>query len=415
MILHENIEIESQIQALIDTGWYDEARNAAALTHKHNIISQAAHDKLTRALTGKAGTAHAGHQLYGNAIGFDSNTVLSSLQFRRLTNRKDKLAAFKHAVSKIEIETSTQCNRNCTYCPNSKPGFEHRRTSNAFMDLEMFEQLLADLEEIDYDRTISLVGMNEFFMHEENFEYLERIKRALPKCRIQIYSNGDYLTRAYLERAERAGVDLIVISFHLQSGKAYNTEDVVDRAGKFMKRTGMPLSMTDYQKGKKLHFQAILGRLRILAGLVNWDTDGHSWGGVVDAAGKTVAEAGTPCQSPVSILCLSAEGDFTLCCAVPRERTPENEAHGAVLGNLKDFPSIFDAYASDAMLYWRQHAFSTRKIPELCQGCAWRNAEANKLNTKLSAFIEEQHTFIARPKRTGAAAATGPAKVAACG
>jgi len=414
MILNEAIEVESQIKALIDTGWYEDARSVAALTHQHGVISKSAHDGFMRILAGKPKSVHAGHQVYGHAIGFDSNVVLSSLQFTRLTSRKDKLAAFKQAVNKIEIETSTQCNRNCTYCPNSKVGFEHRRASNAFMDMDMFEQLLGDLEEIDYDKKISLVGMNEFFMHEENFEYLERIKRALPKCTIQIYSNGDYLTREYLERAARAGVDLIVVSFHLQSGKAYNAEDILDRAAKFTKRTKMPLAMADFQKGKKLHFHATLGRMNILAGLVNWDTDGHSWGGVVDAAGKNVATAGTPCQSPVSILCLSTDGDFTLCCAVPREKTPENEAHGAVLGNLRDYPSIFDAYASDAMLYWRQHAFSTQKIPELCQGCAWRNSESNKLNRKLSEFVEQQHDYVGRPVRAGAKPAQ-PVKVAACG
>ena len=108
------------------------------------------------------------------------------------------------------------------------------------------EKLLSDLKEVDYDGKISLVGMNEFFMHEENFAYLERIKKAIPRCLIQIYSNGDYLTREYLERAERAGVDLIVVSFHLQAGKTYNADDVLGRAFKFTKRTSVPLRKTDW-------------------------------------------------------------------------------------------------------------------------------------------------------------------------
>ena len=411
MILNESIDVESQIKALIDTGWYDDARSVASLTLEHGIITKAAHDGFMRALNGKPASAHPGHEVYGCAVGFDSNTVFSSLQFTQLDSERDMKAAFKQAVNKIEIETSTQCNRHCTYCPNSKPGFEHRRTSNSFMDIAAFEKLLSDLKEVDYDGKISLVGMNEFFMHEENFAYLERIKQALPKCVIQIYSNGDYLTREYLERAERAGVDLIVVSFHLQAGKAYNTDDVVDRAFKFTKRTKVPLQLTDYKKGK-LHFQTQLGRMVLLAGLVNWDTDGHSWGGIIDA-GKPTADAGTPCQSPVNILCLSQEGDFTLCCAVPREKTPENVANGAMLGNLRDHPSIFHAYASDAMLYWRQHAFSTTSIPPLCQDCSWRNAESHKLNRQLGAFVEQQlDHVVASPAVT---AAPVMAKKSACG
>ena len=411
MILNESIDVESQIKALINTGWYEDARNCAAVTLQHGIISKAAHDGFMRALSGKPASAHPGHEVYGCAVGFDSNTVFSSLQFSRLKTTRDMKAAFKQAVNKIEIETSTQCNRHCTYCPNSQKGFEHRLTSNSFMDMAMFEKLLSDLREIDYDQKISLVGMNEFFMHDGNFAYLERIKQVLPKCAIQIYSNGDYLTRENLERAERAGVDLIVVSLHLQAGKAFNTEDIVDRAAKFMKRTNLLLHMTDFKKGNRLHFQTRIGRLSILAGLVNWESDGHSWGGIIDA-GKARADEGTPCQSPVNILCLSQEGDFTLCCAVPREKTPENIANGAMLGNLRDFPSIFHAYASDAMLYWRQHSFSTEMIPPLCQDCSWRNAESHTLNKPLGAFVEKQLTQIIPPGTTGAVVKP---KITACG
>lgn len=412
MILNEYVDVEKQIAALIAAGWYGDARDCADITLQHGIISEKAYGGFMRSLAGKPHSAHPGHEVYGVAAGFDSDTVFSSLQFGRIDTDAEMKAAFKQAVNKIEIETSTQCNRNCSYCPNSQPGFEHRRSSNAFMEMAMFEKLLADLKQVDYDGKISLVGMNEFFMHDGNFEYLERIKQELPDCTIQIYSNGDYLTAERLQRAAKAGVDLIVISFHLQANKAYNTEDIVDRAAKFMKRTGQALVMTDFEKGKRFHFQSQLGEMRILAGLVNWQTDGHSWGGIIDA-GKPMAEVGTPCQSPVNILCLTADGDFTLCCAVPREKTAENIANGAMLGNLRDYPSIFHAYASDAMLYWRQHAFSTDKIPPLCQDCSWRNANTHRMNRNLSGHVGEQIEYFVPPQT--AAAEAVPVRKAACG
>jgi hypothetical protein len=108
------------------------------------------------------------------------------------------------------------------------------------------------------------------------------------------------------------------------------------------------------------------------------------------SCGKQVAEAELPCESPVNVLCLAQNGDFTLCGAVPRERTPENVANGAMLGNLKDFPTIFHAYASDDMLYWRQHAFSTKKMPELCQNCSARNSSWSRANKPIAEFIEQQ-------------------------
>lgn len=397
MILNENIDIESQIKLLIENGWYEDARHCADLTYQHGIISKAAHDGFLSALVGKPSTAIPGHEVYGCTTGFDSQTVLSSLQFRKLHSVADMKMAFKQAVNKIEIEPSTQCNRRCTYCPNSTPELAHRRERNEFFDMVMFEKMLSDLQEIDYCGKISLVGMNEFFMHEQNFEYAEKVKAMLPKSYLQIYSNGDYLDREMLARAERSGVDLVVISFHPQVGKTYNVEDVMDRAYKFMERTNLLLTITQYEKGIRLHMQAHMKTLHIMAGLVNWQTAGHNWGGTVDC-GRAMVATDIPCESPVNILCLTQGGDFTLCCNVPRERTEQNLANGAVLGNLNDFPSIFHAYASDAMLYWRQHAFSTQRLPNLCKNCTGRNARDNILNKHIAGFIEQQRlSYIRSP------------------
>jgi hypothetical protein len=389
MKLNKSIPIEPQIELLIDNGWYEDAKNCVQLSFQHGIISKEAHDRFALALAGKPASAHPGHELYGGTVGFDSNTVLSSLQFRRLTSVEDMKKAFKQAVNKIEIEPSTQCNRRCTYCPNSAPAFAHRLTKNEFFDMDMLEDMLLDLQEIDYDKKIALVGLNEFFMHEENFKYAEMIKEMLPKSYLQVFSNGDYIDQDMLERAERSGVDLLVVSFHPQAGKPYDAAEVLDRTAKFMKRTNLQLTITDYRKGERLHMQTRMGKLQIMAGLVNWETHGHNWGGSLDC-GREMAEPEMPCESPVNVLCLAQNGDFTLCCNVPRERTAENVANGAMLGNLKDFPSIFHAYASDTMLYWRQHSFSTKKIPELCQNCSARNTDWSRANKPIAEFIEQQ-------------------------
>jgi hypothetical protein len=64
-------------------------------------------------------------------------------------------------------------------------------------------------------------------------------------------------------------VDLLVLSFHPQAGKPFDVAEVVDRAAKFMKRTNLQLTMTDYRKGERLHMQTRFGKLQIMAGLVN--------------------------------------------------------------------------------------------------------------------------------------------------
>jgi hypothetical protein len=55
------------------------------------------------------------HQVFG--IFLDS--VITNLHFVPITDRTLAREAFRQAVRWIEIETSSQCNRRCAYCPNS--------------------------------------------------------------------------------------------------------------------------------------------------------------------------------------------------------------------------------------------------------------------------------------------------------
>lgn len=107
MLLSQHIPVNEQIALLIKEGWFDDARNAATLCLQHKVISPEQYAHLDTELRGRHGTEHPGHTLYGAAVGFDGNTVLSSLQFKKLTSEIEMKAAFKQAVSKIEIETST--------------------------------------------------------------------------------------------------------------------------------------------------------------------------------------------------------------------------------------------------------------------------------------------------------------------
>lgn len=401
MLLSQHIPVNEQIALLIKEGWFDDARDAATLCLQHRVISAEQFAHLDTELHGRQGTQHPGHKLYGAASGFDGSTLLSSLQFKKLSTEAEMKAAFKQAVSKIEIETSTQCNRRCHYCPNSQPEYHHRREKNAFFDMDMFESLLSDLKQIDYDRKISLVGMNEFFMHAGNIEYLRLIKRDIPRSKVAVYSNGDYLNREVLAKVESLGLDTLLVSFHLQAGKAYSMDEVLKRAWNFQQNTKVPLTLTAHESGGRLEFQAQFGKLRIIAGLVDWTEKGHNWNGTVDC-GKAVLESSIPCQAPVNILCLCQNGDFSLCCSTPRERNKETLANNTILGNLGDFPSIFAAYGSEKMLHWRQRSFSTKHLPTLCQGCNQRTQQSHVQNKPLAAAIEAETRFVDFPAEKSA-------------
>lgn len=401
MRISETYDINKQISLLIETGWYHDAGVVAQIAHECQAICATSLGEHAQKLADKPHSDNQGHQLFGVDSNSEYVSVLSSLQFTRLTNYDDMKKAFKQAVNRIEIETSSQCNRHCNYCPNAE--LPDRLKKNDFMDFDMYLALLENLKEIDYDRDFVLVGMNEFFMHEENFKYLEPIRRFLPRARIAIYSNGDYIDAKKLCKAEEMGLDHLVVTFHPAAGKPFSTDYVLDRATKFTARTGVDFTIDLYKRNERLHFAGRKGRTVIHAGLVNWGSVGHNWGGAVQTDRPSEIRE-VPCNAPVRYFTVGRTGDVMICPAIPRERTPLVEEHGAVTGNLKDFASIFHAYADDALLWWRQHAFSVTELPELCRTCSARSAGHNSANDQLALLVETNCRKIARPTKTSKAA-----------
>lgn len=401
MLISETYDINKQINLLIESGWYQEAEVIAQVSHECGAICATSLGEHTQNIEGKPASGNPGHRLFGVDTNSLSVSVLSTLQFTRLTDYEDMKKAFKQAVNRIEVETSSQCNRRCTYCPVSK--LPDRRKKNDFMDFDLYLQLLGDLQEIDYAGEFVLVGMNEFFMHEENFKYLEPIRRYLPRASIAIYSNGDYVDSKSLARAEEMGLDRLVVTFHPAPNKPFSAEDVLDRASKFMARTGIGLSLDIYKHDERLHFFGQKGRTQVLAGLVNWGSVGHNWGGTVETRREGAVDS-VPCNAPVRSFTVCRTGDIAICGAVPRERTPLTESHGAITGNLGDFDSVFHAYAGDALLWWRQHAFSTTEIPELCRTCSARSGLHNSANIPMANLVETNCAKIAREARESRAA-----------
>lgn len=58
-----------------------------------------------------------------------------------------------------------------------------------------------------------------------------------------------------------------------------------------------------------------------------------------------------------------------MCCFPAKERTALNVRTGAVAGNLREFPSIFHAYASEKLLAWRRALLTNAEKSEPCRSC----------------------------------------------
>ena len=143
--------------------------------------------------------------------------------------------------------------------------------------------------------------------------------------------------------------------------------DCAPRAARFAGRLGITLRLTSAEPGRHLYFSARLGRLHLTTGLQNFALTGHSWAGAVGDAGEFRRTA--PCTYPVRQFVLNHDADIFMCCLPVKERTELNMRTGAVAGNLREYPSIFHAYASDKLLAWRRALLTNAEKATPCLNC----------------------------------------------
>jgi radical SAM protein with 4Fe4S-binding SPASM domain len=125
--------------------------------------------------------------------------IIAPLIYRLLEDDKFK---------SVEIETTTECNRKCFYCPNK--GFDRGKH---LMDESLFNRIIDELASHGFTGRISPHFYGEPLMDIRLPNMLYYIYARLPKCNIVLYTNGDFLTKDYYDHIE-GYVDKIVLTLY---------------------------------------------------------------------------------------------------------------------------------------------------------------------------------------------------------
>lgn len=116
-------------------------------------------------------------------------------------------------IEVVDIETSTACNRKCTYCPNAI----HDNASienNSLMSKEVFHKIVTDLGNEWYRWEICLQRYNEPLMDKRLPELVSIASQSAPNATIAIYSNGDYLNIELYKKLTESWVNKFTITEH---------------------------------------------------------------------------------------------------------------------------------------------------------------------------------------------------------
>ena len=361
MLVTEPRLLPEHVLLLARRGCVATAAEANRFAMERGLIDAATFARLQSTIMAMpSGAMRADQRVFGVFL----DSVVSSLHFTPLTDRALAREAFRQGVRWIEIETSSQCNRRCSYCPNSK--FDRMR-HNEFMDMDLHRKMIRELAEIDYDGDIKFVGNNEFFMHKDNRGYVDHARAHLPRSKITLFSNGDYVSREDLEWCSAAGVGLLLVTLHPGPTKSYDDVEVLRRAHIFQQQIGLPLQLRHFQQGASLQFITRVGNTTVMVGFTDLSKFGHNWTELLPGHESHVRR--DPCTYPLRQFVVNYRGDIFMCCIAFKDRTPENDKMGAITGNLADYESVFQAYTSPGLVAWRRSLFNTEEKAEPCRTC----------------------------------------------
>lgn len=130
-----------------------------------------------------------------------------------LLSRSNLRNPFSKLFTEIEFETTAYCNRKCVYCPN----VDNERfgdDENFLMKEEVFKKLISQLKDLDFQGLISPHLYGEPMSDPRMSSWIKHIREELPKSKIKIVTNGDYLNLESFKLFKKSGVNIFYISKH---------------------------------------------------------------------------------------------------------------------------------------------------------------------------------------------------------
>lgn len=268
---------------------------------------------------------------------------------------------FKENIDIINIETSSYCNRKCSYCPVSVYGREDKIN----ISKSLLNSILNGLKDIGYNKAISLNLYNEPLASDNFYEILKIIKKKLPKSIIGTNSNGDYIKNSeILEKLSDFGLNRIKITAHTPPGRNFSKEYMIFRMEEFAKRINYKIKKKDLDK---FYFSFKIKNLVGIFQCPNWMKIGNSRGGTIKSLNKKNVRT-SPCVKPFREFTIYYDGSVTPCCDIYHG----NNYSKYIVKKLssKDKNEIFKVYAGKALSLWRKDLFTWSEKKDICGSCS---------------------------------------------
>jgi MoaA/NifB/PqqE/SkfB family radical SAM enzyme len=274
-----------------------------------------------------------------------------------LTNKE----IFKQNLKLIEIETFSYCNRKCWFCPNS---FIDRISDNKIMPEKTYIDLIDQLAEIDYSGELTYSRYNEPTSKRDLFiRRIEQARERLPNAVLRTNTNGDYMSRDYIEQLADVGFNQLWIQQYLSNNERYDHEKMRKRAERKIKKLGLPAKVITDIPGCKLEYDLSYRGMTIHIRSRNFELDGSSRGDTNEIASDYTRTQ--RCLQVSNNMYIDFNGSVMVCCAL-RSDVPGQES--GIMGHISD-GKLWDIYMSDAYKPWRDHHKEDGPKEGFCKTC----------------------------------------------
>jgi hypothetical protein len=293
---------------------------------------------------------------------------------------------FARSVNFVEIETHSYCNRRCWFCPNS---YIDRRTERKYLPAKAYLRILEDLKSIHYHGRFYFSHYNEPFGDDILFERLAQARDRLPRGDLRIHSNGDFLTRAKLDRAIQLGANHLELGIYLANGVTWTREAAERHLGRVANRLHLTFQGRFEAPGERITYEGRRNGTRIFAFCPNYTIDGICRGGSVEGVPSKPVPRTSPCLYAFTDLYVEYSGRVMPCCNL---RSDIEQHKGLSFGKVDDFPGrIFEVWASDRAAGWRRAMLPYGAKPGPCVSCQAREWAEGRPARVLHAFITRLH------------------------
>ena len=282
----------------------------------------------------------------------------------------DLPGVFKKYVSIVNLETSSYCNRKCSYCPLSiyeKP--------QILMDYDLFENILIQLKSIGFESTLSLNLYNEPLADEDIFKRIEMARQYLPKAFIKFNSNGDFISKEVLDRLVKVGNSALFVTLHPGANKNYEDEDRLKHFKQFFKMAGLEMTIDSITPFKNITSDIDYKGMRLLIMANNWGEYGNSRASTIPALDSQKIRT-SPCMRPFREFTIYHDGQIYPCCQFFPDTDSDNHYKVADLRVNQD---IFAAFASSKMAGFRKDLFGFNEKGSPCDLC--KDDDSSDINT----------------------------------